>query len=408
MVADVSDSQVVVLGGGITGCMAACLLADAGVRVVLVERQERLMEGASGWNDGKVHLGYTFIGTPSLTTAALLQRGSAAFFPLLERVLGGRLPDGSVTAHGVIYLVDRRSMVDAETLWERARTVTGMLAQTRAAHPGLDAYPGLGQARIERLPVARAEALTAQTDVVAAWRVPETHCVARTLGDRLRDAVHARPIELVRGRVTTVGQGPDGWRVRLEDGTTLGSQVVINATWEERALIDRTVRTSETPVSIRFKYALFGEGVGSLGGLMPFTRILGRYGDVVPFDDGSAYLSWYPACLVAWSDDGRPPAIPPLDVGAMTRATLAGLGLPPSVVEDPGARWQVRGGYVVAYGYGDIDRTDSPLHVRDRVGVTALAPGYLTVDTGKLTLGPMFAAEAATAAARHVGVAMAG
>lgn len=394
------------MGGGITGCVAACLLADAGVRVLLVERQGRLMEGASRWNDGKIHLGYTFTGTPSLATAALLQRGSAAFFPLIERVLGGHLPDGSATTHGVIYLVDQRSIVDPETLWERAQAVTALLAETRAAHRGLDAYPGIGQGRIERLPVARAETLTAQADVAAAWRVPEVHLVARTLANRLREAVHARPIEVVRGCVTSVQEGPRGWNVHLDDRTSVMGRVVINATWEERALIDRTVRPSEAPVSIRYKYALFGDGIRSLHGVTASTRILGRFGDVVPFADGSVYLSWYPAGLAARSDDGRPPVIPPLDADAMVHATLAGLGLPASLVADPGARWEVGGGHVVAYGHGDIDRSDSPLHARDRVGVTELAPGYLTVDTGKLTLGPMLAAETATAAARHVGAAM--
>jgi hypothetical protein len=127
----------------------------------------------------------------------------------------------------------------------------------------------------------------------------------------------------------------------------------------------------------------------------------------VRFDDGDAYLSWYPASLVARSDAGAPPAIPPLDDRAMTRAILEGLRLPGITLDDPGARWQVRGGFVVAHGHGDIDRRDSPLHARDRVGLTELRPGYLTVDTGKLTLGPLFASHAARVAARHLGVGIA-
>jgi hypothetical protein len=107
---------------------------------------------------------------------------------------------------------------------------------------------------------------------------------------------------------------------------------------------------------------------------------------------------------VARSDDGYPPALPRLDATAMTAAILEGLGLPRATIEDPGARWRVHGGFVVAPGHGDIDRRDSPLHERVRVGVTEMRPGYLTVDTGKLTLGPLYAAETASAAARHLGV----
>jgi hypothetical protein len=400
----VQDSQVVVLGGGITGCLTACLLADAGLRVLIVEQRDRLLDGASRWNDGKVHLGYTFTGTESLATAALLQRGAAAFFPVLERVLGGPLPAVSVASDGVIYLVDQRSMVDATTLWERAQAVSRLLAATRAAHPGLKAYPGIRYGPPQRIPAGQAELLTGQTGVAAAWRVPEAHCAARVLADRIDAAVEARPIDVLQARVQAVEPAARGWRIRLEDGDVLHGRVVVNCTWEGRAAIDRRLCPDDTPISIRYKYALFGERVRALADVPPSTRILGRFGDVVRFADGDAYLSWYPASLVARSDDGTPPPIPPLDPAAMTRAILDGLGLPGATIEDSGASWRVRGGYVVAHGHGDIDRRESPLHARDHVGVTELRPGYLTVDTGKLTFGPLFASQAALAAARHLGV----
>jgi hypothetical protein len=397
-----SDAQVVVVGGGIAGCVTACLLADAGVHVLLVEQDAALMNGASRWNDGKIHLGYTFTGTASLATASLLLQGSAAFFPTIERVLGARLPDEAI-GHPVLYLVDPASMIDAETLWGRARATEDLARRAMDALPGLDAYPGLRDRRLERVEASRAEALAGQGGVVAAWRTPETHVSARAVAEALVTALQMRPVEVLHRRVTRVEASDGGWAVRTDADDAITAAVVVNSAWEGRVVLDRTVAPSDQPVSIRYKYALFGRGVRSTAHLAPSTRILGRYGDVVSHPNGDAYLSWYPVGCVARSDDGTPPVLPPLDRDDMARRTLAGLGIPDSVLRDDGATWQVRGGYVVAHGHGDIDALDSPLHSRDRPTVTELRPGYLTVDTGKYTLGPLLAARAAAMAMRHLG-----
>ena len=57
---------------------------------------------------------------------------------------------------------------------------------------------------------------------------------------------------------------------------------------------------------------------------------------------------------------------------------------------------------VVAHGRGDIDRIDSPLHERDRPQVTESRPGFLSVDTGKYTLGPLMALRASALAVHHL------
>ena len=399
-----SDTQAIVIGGGIAGCLTACQLADAGVRVLLVEQDASLMNGASRWNDGKIHLGYTFNGTPSLVTASLLIRGSGVFFPTVERALGSALPEAAV-GQPVMYLVDRGTMVPREALWERAQATHDLTRRAMDALPGLCAYPGLPNGRLERVEPARAEELTGLEGVVAAWRTPEVHVAPRVVADALARAVTGRSVPVLHERVTWVGSHHEGWAVRTSSGDTISAPVVVNCSWEGRPTLDRQVAASDEPISIRYKYALFGRGVHALADVAPSTRILGRYGDVVRHPNGDAYLSWYPAGLVARSHDGSPPDLPPLDPEAMIKRTLAGLGISESILDEQGATWDVRGGYVVAHGHGDIDHVGSPLHHRDRPAVTELRPGYLTVDTGKYTLGPMMALRASAMAARHLGVA---
>ncbi len=383
-----------VLGGGITGCLTACLLADLGVEVVIVEQRSGLVEAASLWNDGKIHLGYTFLGTPSMATAALMQQGAAVFLPILERVIGAPVrPDAF--GRPVVYLVDPDSLVDPETLWQRARTVARLLTTSMERSPGLARFSAAGPL-LERLSPAHASQATGQDRVAAAWQTTEIHVSARAIARGLRAAVSRCGIDVRMGRVEGLESRDRRWRVTTDLDDQLTAPVVINCTWESRALLDRQVRPSTSPVSIRYKHCLFGRWDQTQGTVLPSTRILGRFGDIVTYANGEAYLSWYPAALAARSDDGTPPRIPPGDAARVVRETLRGLGLPAHARQSHD--WEVGCGYVVAHGHGDIDRLDSPLHDRSRPAVWQVAPGYLSVDTGKYTLAPLLAERAARAA----------
>ena len=86
--------DVVVIGGGIVGAAAAAFLAEAGVRVTLVER-EGLASGASGANSGVVQ-------HPFDPVLAVLYRATIACYRELSAAdLGFRLP---VEPSGLLYL----------------------------------------------------------------------------------------------------------------------------------------------------------------------------------------------------------------------------------------------------------------------------------------------------------------
>ena len=105
-----------------------------------------------------------------------------------------------------------------------------------------------------------------------------------------------------------------------------------------------------------------------VNGRAPSTRIIGPFGDITPYGNGQAYLTWYPAGLAGLSDDGIPPTPALMDREALIAETLAGLGVDRSILEEPHASWEVAGGYIVAHGYGDIVDAQSPLHDRSCPG----------------------------------------
>jgi hypothetical protein len=393
------DTQVAVLGSGIAGSIVACLLADRGYRVALVDRNEAPMSAASRWNEGKIHLGFTYVGTSSPATARLMVEGAAVFEAMIERVCGSAPATDWYTGK-VIYVVDPDSQFPHELLLARSRAVADCLAQAAHAAPGLSRYR-----RGEALRVLDADTASRMTGVgriQAAWETPERAVSPRLLAASLRNAVQGRALDRVRGEIRSVQRAGARWRIGTDAGDLL-ADAVVNCSWESRHALDRPLRAESSPVSIRYKYALFGQGLPQPAGLAPSTRILGRFGDITPYGNGDLYLSWYPAGLAGLSNHGQPPVVAPVDEERLIADTLAGLGLDRAVLQRPQARWQVGGGFVVAPGSGDIDHAASPLHERCQPVAREIAPGYVSVDTGKFSLGPLLAGQAASLVAARLG-----
>lgn len=74
---NVIENDVIVIGGGIFGCLTSIELARKGFRVQLHERNSEIMAGASFNNQNRLHLGYHY--PRDLETAAQCQKGFDTF-----------------------------------------------------------------------------------------------------------------------------------------------------------------------------------------------------------------------------------------------------------------------------------------------------------------------------------------
>ena len=171
----------------------------------------------------------------------------------------------------------------------------------------------------------------------------------------------------------------------------------MNALWDGRLAIDagRHLRPSR-PWLYRLKYGIRLRPRHSAS-LPSVTIVLGPYGDLVTYSEGSVYISWYPACMLGLSEALTPPAWPrePTaslaaaitreSVEAMSNLVMA-LRLDPEAVSNA----RVRGGVIVAWGETDICDPESELHQRHAIGITSTGR-YHSVDPGKLTMAPRFA-----------------
>jgi glycine/D-amino acid oxidase-like deaminating enzyme len=393
--------RVAVVGGGIQGCAVALELAGRGVQVTLYERRERLLDAASRHTEGKIHLGFVYAADDSLRTARLMARGAAAFAPAMQRWIGARA-GGVVVSRPFHYAVHRRSMRTPDALAATYARVGEVIRQEIAA----GAYFGVDDpGSIRRL--TGDEAVAFGPDAAAVFATEEVAVEPDALADALAAAVARHDGIAVRTATRVTGADPATGQLRIADADgereTARFAHVANCAWCGRLELDGTAGVEPPPRwSFRMKY--FGRAPLSADAPAPpsTTIVLGPFGDVVDYGDGSAMFSWYPVGRRGWSADPAPPEWPSSitgeDAHRLTHGIAAGLsGVVPGVgralLREP-ERVRVRGGVIYARGDTDVDDAASELHERHRVGVFTHGV-YHSVDTGKYTLAPLFALQLA-------------
>ncbi len=392
--------RVAVLGGGLQGACVALELASAGIRVDLYERNARCVSQASAQNEGKIHLGYVYAKDRTLETARLMIRGALCFAPLLRRWIGSDI-DRVPVSRPFYYAVHRESLLSADEVENHLRASNEI---ARAIGNGsANDYFGVDY---RETPVRLADYgdLFDPQSVVAAFVTPEIAIDAAVLAGFVRDrlASESRITCIFNARVLGVALGDPGVDVNFEIAGERGRDRydhVVNALWDGRLAIDATIGIRpERPWLFRIKHYLRLNSPGP-GPILPSTTIvLGPFGDVVRYANGTSYLSWYPAGLRNVSRDLQPPGWPcELDretANRMRRSIVTGLsGVVPAVgsLDRAGLEsCEVEGGVIFAWGATDIRDPASGLHARSDIGPRSYGR-YHSVNTGKLTVAPLFA-----------------
>jgi hypothetical protein len=388
---------VAVLGGGLQGCCVAIELAMRGIRVTLFEGNSTLLAGAATASEGKIHLGYTYASDRSLTTARTLLRGALSFGPLVQRYLDSDVP--LAASEPFVYAVHRDSQVKVEDF----ATYLDATHSLVAAAAGRDSYFGIDlKPAPKRLTQAELESRFDPAYVTAAFDTSEIaiDTVAMAMSIRRRIAEESR-IEVRTGRKITAVEN-NGTRLRVHstgidsddaDSDTFSS--VVNALWDGRLAVDATRGVYPGRKWIhRFKHGIRFRLIDTAT-LSSVTIVLGPFGDLVAYGDGSYYLSWYPACMTDHSVALAPPAwrAEPDDPyrSRIVTTSFAAMGsIVPKLARVRPQNIAVKGGVIVAWGSTDIDDHASELHRRYEIGVHSYG-SYHSIDSGKLTMAPHFA-----------------
>lgn len=393
------EYDVAVVGAGITGSVAALLLADKGHRVCLFERADALLGGASFVNEGKIHCGFVYIHDPSLRSLDVMIENAMLFRTVLGRWIPAEDFDRLVT-DTFEYIVPQDSQVAPDEVDYKFRLIETKIDEAEQRHQAR--YLGMPREHVWTRS-ARVPLIYDQNEIVAHYttfeRSVDTHAIATLLRACLES--HAN-IELHVGTpVTKVFKGRQGWAVQSDNGAESREfrpfDFVINAAWDGRPALDAQVFGPDRHQWFhRYKTALNLQPEGP-SAIPNFTAIIGSYGDVITYPSGRVYLSWYPDGMLSSAStiDGVRTRYDDAARLRVAKATLSGLSrFVPDIQRAfepcaPDAK-DVAGGIIMARGRSDIDDTDSELHQRYRIGMQH-KDGYFSVDTGKYTCGPAFA-----------------
>lgn len=396
--------RVAVLGAGIMGASVALFLARQGFRVTLFDQARQPFDGASGWNQGRIHLGYLYAADSTLGTARQLLTGGLLFRDIVEELLGCSLAGATTTADEV-FLLHRDSVVSRVAVETYFRRVADLVRGHPDVGRYLDDAARHGAAPLDTAALDRMAAPGGT--ITAAWRIPERSVSTRWLARRYIAAMAAEPrIEQRMGeRVRAVRPAAPGaldgpFTIATETGEDGPFTIVVNALWHGRCLIDQGLGLAPAAeLSHRYRYALFAHTARPIAQDSALIGT-GPFGEVTAYGGRDFCLSWYPASLAVEGQDPAPPPIPPLD-GAGREAVIGRIvdGLAqhlPAVrqVVDQAASLELQGGWIFAQGRGSLADPASGLHRRDRFGIRR-SGRYVSVDTGQFSTAPWMAREIA-------------
>ncbi len=310
--------RVGVLGGGLQGCCTALSLAARGIDVTLFDRNDRLLSRAAIANEGKIHLGYMYANDVSHATARMMMRGALAFAPFFARHLG-LSAEAMTISRPAAYVVHRDSQRTVEQVSQYLATVHALIREISQGNQQPGAYFGADLAAEPRMwSAAEREAEFDPEVALAAFDTPEVAIDPVTLAAAVRERVDGRAADRAFGcehEVLDVGRqrrrsGRHRWRRRMDRSSERFDHVV-NALWDGRMAINEKRGLAAQP-ALAASAQIWRQLRLPAGARLPpsATFVSGPFGEVVSYDDGLTYLTWYPVCLQAISGDVTPPEWP--------------------------------------------------------------------------------------------------
>jgi hypothetical protein len=354
------------------------------------------MGGASLYSEGKIHLGYVYAKDMTLETADLQARGAAVFAPLMWRWLGDSFDAGAVSVP-FNYAVHTKSALNGDKLGERYGVMAGLIR----THTDNGSYFGVEDAgEVHRWTRDDINAIYG-SDVQAVFSTREIAVDPAHVARLLIDAVEAHPLITTHVSAEVHAVEPTTRALVLGGGEYRGGfDHIVNCAWAGRLDIDNSMGLLPTqPWSYRMKYFVKLTDAVRERRTPSTTIVLGGFGDIVDYNNGDGFISWYPTGRRGFSGDIIPPPWPVAPADETAQDILEGTreGLRPiypdiDALLENYTTHQVRGGVIYAVGSTDIDDPESQLHVRSLSGPQSHG-WYHTVDTGKYTTAPLFAVE---------------
>jgi len=374
---DTTSVEVLIVGGGATGCAALYDLARRGVKALLVDQGD-LTTGTSGRYHGLLHSGGRYVVSDFDTAVECIS----------ENLILRRIAPFAIEDTGGMFIATSQDPADFPEQWTKACAKAGIAAEKLTPEQARAAEPALTH------------------DIAAAYRVPDASCDSWNLNDGFVSA--ARTF------------GSDAWiyqrvtRFLREGDAVVGAELVDTRTGEPRQVraacvlnaagpwagvvaglvgldvVIRLDRGSMVAMNMRWVNTVInrlrppsdGDIVVPVGTICALGTTSIRTED--PAD--THVEAWEVSRLLNEAD----PVVPGIRLG---RALRAWAGVRP-LYEPPAALAALEGGHNVSRRFAVIDHTE-------RDGVR----GFVTVVGGKLTTCRLMAEQAVDVVCQQLGVA---
>ncbi len=390
-----NNPSITIIGAGLQGASIALALSKRGYSSILLDKRPAPLLGASLRNEGKIHLGFVYALDGDGSTRKIMLEGALSFGSLIESWCGD-VPWDEWRSENFKYVVMPDSLLSSQQLESSYTDISECLAKLESQFGRKLYYLGRSLSWLWRR--SKDDRLMGETFSREVFETEEVSIDPRRFSEFLAQKIREdRNISFYGGvSVVAAKRKGNGFELEIfENGSPskLSSDIVINCTWEDRLRLDKTVGIEPYPTqsSYRIKYQILVSSK-DYSKMRAVTMVQGPYGDIVPWRDGTVYLSWYPKSCTYFSS--RPPeddhqsqaykvAEESLDAISKLYPTLSGAKILSSLP-----------GIIVARGQSDVDQIDSDLHMRNKIGPRAYN-GWWSVDTGKLTTAPYFAEKTA-------------
>lgn len=355
---------------------------------------------ASAYNEGRIHLGYTYGMDKSLNTARLMTKAALVFEKLLTRWFGNnisKVPRSSLFN----YAVHKDSLLSTDEFKAYIGKVSGIIKETFRKG---NKYFGVD---LKEKPFKlSSKYLSANYDtknVASVFKTNEISVDPEAIAGIIRRNIIKIPGVKIRLNTQISSIKIRNFNYLLTLVTNKGQSeelfdYVINASGWDLLHLDSLVglQPPKNPL-FRLKYLIRTRN--KVFDIPSTTIVLGKFGDTVSFNDFT-YFSWYPAGRLDWYKGITPQKAVPI----LTKEPLAtelkaeiitGLStIIPKLKKTQILKSDLKGNWIYAPGSSDVNNPKSLLHQRTQVGITQ-SGNYFSINPGKYTSAPYFAKELA-------------
>lgn len=374
-----------IIGAGIGGSCAALKLADVGYRVVLIDKAKQPMSRTSGMNPGRSAFGFHYT---DVNTGYQMIEGSKQFDQFFP---GVKLDDG-----GARYFVVNDSQISKDEYRKLCDCLKQKYSEVYGESDSF--YRVLHEQEYEREIDKNQVVLGIQTKEQLI-NMPK---LVSTVNQRLKTSKNITL--LTEHEVIDAKQQGQMFELTYKDSDgkigKLVTNKVVNAAWEYRHKIDSFLGCKPNCIfTNRLKvFAKVGLPKSLINAhSMMFVR--GPFAMMANWRDGTAFLTYAP--ITNYSKTSS------IDVPSHWETMITGSELTEEKILlghkiiKGAAKYipellkaellNVRAGVIYSEGDACPFDPESSMHSRDKTGICEIVPGWISLDTGKLILGPLYA-----------------